>query len=74
MFQTCPVKIITTEASSSPRFECGKSATKPSTSPGRKPRTGMPWRMSMRGIITRSARRLCAATVPYTRVTTREMT
>ena len=64
MFHTWPVKTSRTDASSSPMFECGKSATRPSTSPGRKPRTGIPWRMSMMGIITRSARWLCAAMVP----------
>ena len=43
MFHTWPVKIISTQASSSPALECGKSATMPSTRPGRKPSTGMPW-------------------------------
>ena len=56
MFQTCPVKIMRMHASSSPTFVRGKRATIPRTSPGRKPRTGMPCPMSSRGMRTFSAR------------------
>ena len=41
MFQTWPVKIMMMQAISSPIWRVGKSAIIPSTSPGRKPRTGM---------------------------------
>ena len=74
MFQTCPVKIMTTHASSRPTFVRGKRATMPRTSPGRKPRTGIPWPMSRSGIRTRSARRDRAAAVPTTSVKASERT
>ena len=64
MFQTWPVKIMRMQASSRPMLERGNSATIPSTRPGRKPRTGIPWPMSSSGIITFSARLECAAIVP----------
>src|SRR5207253_8414772 len=41
MFHTCPVKIITTQASSRPMLLCGKIATSAKTNPGKKPSTGM---------------------------------
>ncbi len=55
MFQAWPVKIMITEASSSPTLLCGKSATSARTRPGMKPSTGMLWRMSSAGMRTRSA-------------------
>ena len=74
MFQTCAVKIITTQASSSPTFVRGKSATMPRTRPGRKPRTGIPCPMSSIGMRTLSARRERAASVPTTSVKASERT
>ncbi len=64
MFQTWPVKIMTTHASSRPTFVRGKSATIPRTRPGRNPRTGIPWPMSRSGTRILSARRPWAAIVP----------
>ena len=61
MFQACPVKIMITAASSSPRLLCGNRATRASTRPGMKPSTGMLWRMSSNGISSRSARLSLAA-------------
>jgi hypothetical protein len=55
MFQTCPVKIMTTAANSNPAWLEGKRAVIARTSPGIKPKTGMLCRTSSRGIRTRSA-------------------
>src|SRR3989442_9518173 len=49
MFQAWPVKIVSTDAISRPKFRCGNKATNPSTSPGKKPRMGMLCRMSSTG-------------------------
>jgi hypothetical protein len=64
MFHACPVKIITMQASSRPALERGKSATSPSTSPGKNPSTGIDWSTSSSGTSTRAAAALCAAAVP----------
>ena len=61
MFQACPVKIMITAASSSPRLLCGNSPTRASTTPGMKPSTGMLCRMSRIGIRSFSARLSLAA-------------
>ena len=55
MFHTCPVKIMSTDAISSPRLEPGNRCTNPRTRPGRKPSTGMLWSTSSRGPRIRSA-------------------
>ncbi len=61
MFHAWPVKIITTEASSSPTLLWGKAATSPRTSPGMNPSTGMDCRTSRAGMRMRSATRSRAA-------------
>src|SRR5690242_275512 len=60
-------------ASSRPAFRLGKSATSPSTSPGRKPSTGMLWRMSRSGSRNRSAVWEDAAAHPNTSANPYEM-
>src|SRR5439155_806839 len=73
LIHACAVKIIRIAASSSPTLRVGNSDMRPSTSPGRKPSTGMLCRMSSSGKRSRSAARDVAAAHPNPSANTYEI-